>query len=173
MPATRSSDALVGATFASAHVFIEEGTDADTGYTCTNDQGSDVVGTDDLVFGIFSRLGFGVAPVGLRAANAEGTSPAASRANHEHARDLPKQETIAAEVITNTDTVMADALDFDPIDVLDVSLTLNGLRQDQGAGLDYTLGGVGNRDITWLADTGTAINMKASDGVKAKYSVQQ
>ena len=43
---------------ASAYTWVEEGTDnADTGWHCTNDQGSDVVGTDVLVFSQFSGAG--------------------------------------------------------------------------------------------------------------------
>jgi hypothetical protein len=57
VPATRTADAAVGESFAGAHVFVEEGTDADIGFVCTNDQGSDVVGTDDLIFVPFSGSG--------------------------------------------------------------------------------------------------------------------
>lgn len=55
--ATRSTDFAVAATVAGSHVFVEEGTDADAGFVCTNNQGSDVVGTDDLVFVQFSGAG--------------------------------------------------------------------------------------------------------------------
>jgi hypothetical protein len=53
-PAVRSDDAQAGDSFAGAAVFVEEGTDADSGYVCTNNQGADVVGTDDLVFSQFT-----------------------------------------------------------------------------------------------------------------------
>jgi hypothetical protein len=47
-PMARTDDAAVGAVFANASMFVERGTDADTFYTCTNDSGSDVIGTDAL-----------------------------------------------------------------------------------------------------------------------------
>jgi len=51
----------VGAFF----VFVEEGTDDNKGFVCTNDKGSDVVGTDDLVFVQFSSAGAVTAGAGL------------------------------------------------------------------------------------------------------------
>ena len=51
----RSSDFAVGANVASSYTFVEEGlSQADQAFLCTNNQGSDVVGTDILVFTIFS-----------------------------------------------------------------------------------------------------------------------
>lgn len=55
---TRASDLDTGANAASAFVFVEEGdVNADSGWTCTNDQGSDVVGTDGLTWVQFSGAG--------------------------------------------------------------------------------------------------------------------
>jgi hypothetical protein len=54
-PAVRTADAQAGALFESVAIFISEGTvDADTAYVCTNDAGSDVVGTNPLTFVAFS-----------------------------------------------------------------------------------------------------------------------
>jgi hypothetical protein len=61
----RSDDAQTGESFAGVHVFIEEGTDADSGYVCSNDQGADIVGTHDLVFVQFTGLGQVTAGTGL------------------------------------------------------------------------------------------------------------
>ncbi len=171
-PAVRTANAQVGAFFRGAHVFILEGTDADTAYSCDNDEGSDVVGTDDLVFTIYSRLGFGEAPVALGAANAEGSSGKASRANHVHKRDTPITKFVTTESVINNDTVLTDTLDVDVLDPAGVIADLNGLIQDQGAGLDYILSGAGNKTVTWLADTGTAINMKTSDALRFHYPSQ-
>ena len=50
----RSADYATGDAVASTSMFIEEGTvNADTSYTCTNDAGSDIVGTDALVYAQF------------------------------------------------------------------------------------------------------------------------
>ena len=46
-------------------VFVEEGTDDNKGFVCTNDSGSDVIGTDDLVFAQFSGAGTIVAGTGM------------------------------------------------------------------------------------------------------------
>lgn len=46
--ATRSADAAAGSSFANAAVFVEQGNSADTAWVCTNDSGSDVIGTDAL-----------------------------------------------------------------------------------------------------------------------------
>ena len=79
------------------------------------------------------------------------------------------QEPIAAENITGTDTALAVPLSNAPKTTADVELHLNGIFQEQGAGKDYTLGGVGNRTITWLASSGTAVDMKSSDELTATY----
>jgi len=65
VPAVRTDDAQVGDTFAGAFLFVEEGTDADTGWVCTNDQGSDVIGTDALTFTQFSGAGAIIAGTGM------------------------------------------------------------------------------------------------------------
>ncbi len=53
--ATRSTDCAVGDGMAAHVVVVEEGTaNGDKAFLCTNDQGSDVVGTDGLTFVLFS-----------------------------------------------------------------------------------------------------------------------
>ncbi len=55
---TRAADFDTGYTAAGAFLFVEEGTvNGDNGLVCTNNQGSDVVGTDTLVFSQFSGAG--------------------------------------------------------------------------------------------------------------------
>lgn len=65
VPATRATDWPVGYSAAGAFVFVEEGTDADSGFVCTNNGGADVTGTDDLVFSQFSGAGQITAGTGL------------------------------------------------------------------------------------------------------------
>ena len=79
---------------------------------------------------------------------------------------IPRQEFLTAENITGTDTSLTDTLNNIPISDVSVELYLNGLIQEQGAGLDYTISGT---TITWLASTGTAINMIADDKLTVVY----
>lgn len=62
---TRASDAAISDTFAGVFLFVEEGTNADEGFVCTNDTGTDVVGTNDLTFTQFSGAGAVIAGDGL------------------------------------------------------------------------------------------------------------
>lgn len=78
----------------------------------------------------------------------------------------PRQEQIATEVITGTDTALSATLSFTPVSAASVILSFNGIVQDQGAGLDYTISGT---TITWLASTGTAVNMDTGDGISVAY----
>lgn len=77
-----------------------------------------------------------------------------------------RQETVTAENTGAADVVLADTLDFAPLTPESVLLTLNGVAQVQGAGADYTIAG---QTITWLAGTGTAVAMLASDTLRAYY----
>lgn len=55
---TRADDLPTGSAAANIYLFIEEGTlNADTGWVCTNNTGSDVVGTAGLTFVKFSSAG--------------------------------------------------------------------------------------------------------------------
>lgn len=63
---TRATDLASGSSAAATAVFIQEGTVyADTGWTCTSDAGSDVVGTNSLTFTQFTGAGAITAGVGL------------------------------------------------------------------------------------------------------------
>ena len=82
---------------------------------------------------------------------------------------IPIQENIATQNITGTDTALTALLTQAPDAVAGVRLFLNGVLQEQGATKDYTLGGTGNRTITWLANTGTAVDMETTDVLTAVY----
>jgi hypothetical protein len=48
---------------------------------------------------------------------------------------------------------------------------LNGILKRQGIGLDYTVGvGTNGVEITWLANSGTAVDMDTSDILTVVYS---
>jgi hypothetical protein len=76
------------------------------------------------------------------------------------------QEVVTTQNITGTDTALTDTLNATPDPAASVSLYLNGVLQQQGAGFDYTLSGT---TITWLASTGTAVDMETTDTLVATY----
>ncbi len=78
----------------------------------------------------------------------------------------PTQEDIATEVITGTDTALSATLVSTPVSNLSLKLALNGVLQRQGATFDYT---VSSQTITWLASTGTAVDMDTGDELIAFY----
>ena len=86
---------------------------------------------------------------GLKWAAAEDASP-----------DVERQESVTTEVVNNADVALADTLNFLPKNDASVSLFLNGVHQEQGAGADYTISG---QTITWLASSGTAVRMDTND----------
>ena len=55
---SRAADFAAGASEAGAFTFVEQGTvNGDNGFVCTSDKGSDVVGTNNIVFSQFSGAG--------------------------------------------------------------------------------------------------------------------
>lgn len=80
--------------------------------------------------------------------------------------EIQRQEVVATQAITGTDTAITDTLDNTPTSILSVKLFLNGLLQKQGATFDYTLSGT---TLTWLASSGTAVDMDTSDELRAVY----
>lgn len=76
------------------------------------------------------------------------------------------QEELTSEVITGTDTTLADTLSRTPVSASSVKLYLNGILQTQGVGKDYISSGT---NILWLANTGTAVDMDADDVIVVDY----
>ncbi len=81
---------------------------------------------------------------------------------------IARQELVTTQNITGTDTVLTDVLGFLPASNASVRLFLNGVFQQQGVGADYTVSGTA---ITWLALTGTAVDMTTGDILVAAYGV--
>jgi hypothetical protein len=82
--------------------------------------------------------------------------------------NTPQQEPVTTETITGSDTAIADVLDNIPIVTLSLNLFLNGVRQKQGATFDYTVND-STGAITWLASSGTAVDMETTDTLDASY----
>lgn len=80
--------------------------------------------------------------------------------------DVPNQEGVTTQNITGSDTALTDTLDNTPVSNASVALYLNGVHQEQGATKDYTISG---STITWLASSGTAVDMETTDTLVAKY----
>ena len=84
---SRATDMPAASSAAGVSVFIEEGTtNADTGWLCTTDAPSDVVGTDNLTFGQFSGTPLSTTPpVNVtKAAASAGSATEAARQDHKH-----------------------------------------------------------------------------------------
>lgn len=215
----RSADMPIATEARGVRVWIEEGSvDGDRLYSCSNNEGADVVGTDGLTFGLIgagSPRGAGAGLVlnandidmanadgsltitadnvevgvlqtdaqhGVRgggtqhadviAAGADGFMTGADKTKIDgitagaEPNDTENQETVTTQAITGTDTAVTDTLDNVPISNASVQLFLNGLLQRQGAGNDYT---ISSQTITWLASTGTAVDMETTDTLDAVY----
>lgn len=78
----------------------------------------------------------------------------------------PQQEELASQVITGADTALVATLSATPVSFASLRLYLNGVFQVQGAGNDYTIAGT---TITWLASTGTAVDMDTADEIIVVY----
>lgn len=223
---SRAADAPTGAEARGWRVWIEEGSvDGDRLYACSNNEGSDIVGTDGLTFGLIgagSPRGAGVGlnlngndleivsadgslvaaagdlKIGTLVAGATGDASHGTRAGgtlHADAvasgadgfmtgsdkqklddidtgaevNDTPQQEAVTTETITGSDTALADALNNTPLaSAASLNLYLNGVHQKQGAGFDYTVV-ASTGVITWLASTGTAVDMETTDTLDAYY----
>lgn len=83
----------------------------------------------------------------------------------------PVNEAITAQNITGTDTALTDTLSYEPMDAGTgyMLLFLNGILQKRGAGNDYTVSGT---TITWLASSGTAVDLDTSDMIEVLYTSQ-
>lgn len=77
-----------------------------------------------------------------------------------------RQEFVTAQNVTGADTALTDTLDNVPVSNLSVRLYLNGVLQAQGVGRDYTVSG---QTVTWLANTGTAVDLEATDEIIVVY----
>lgn len=79
-------------------------------------------------------------------------------------------ERVVTENVVGADTTLADALAYEPVSDASVSVYLNGQHQEQGVGKDYVIDhGTTPPKITWLALTGTAVDMDTSDVLVVNY----
>jgi len=79
------------------------------------------------------------------------------------------QEDYVANVITGTDTNLTNPAANLPIKSLQsFRLYMNGILQQEGAGNDYTVV-LATGVVTWLANTGTAVDLDANDTMTYVY----
>jgi len=142
-----------------------------------NADGSIVVGADDVQVGILATdaqhgvRGGGTQHADVIAAGADGFMTGADKTKLNGVStgatvNTPQQERVTTEAVTGSDTALADTLAQTPISNSAVVLFFNGVQQIQGAGEDYTISG---STITWLASTGTAVDMTTGDDLVAVY----
>ena len=68
----------------------------------------------------------------------------------------------------STDFSFATTLGFKPLSSDDVHLRLNGLWQKEGTGNDFSIN-ISTKVITWLAGTGTGVDLAVSDEIIVYY----
>jgi hypothetical protein len=150
-PATRAGDMPASSTAFGINFYVAAGaTYGDMHFAVTSGPGSDTIGTDALAVQL---MGPYTASGGINISSAGAVSV-----------DAVKEE-ITTQVITGTDTAITDTLASTPATGT-LNLYLNGVHQVEGAGKDYTVSGT---TITWLASSGTAVDMDGSDVLEAKY----
>lgn len=108
---------------------------------------------------------FTATAVGLANANAEGSSAALSRADHAHQRDIARTVMVAITSSVSIDSGLP-AFAYTPITSSGVIVYLNGLIQFPGSGHDYTIAG---DTITWLAGSGTAVDLATNDELLVSF----
>jgi len=142
-----------------------------------NADGSMVINADDIQVGVLATdaqhgvRGGGTQHANAVAAGAAGFMTGADKTKLDNIEtgataEIFRQEAVTTETITNTDTALSDTLNNTPKSDASLVLALNGIQQKQGAGFDYSISG---STITWLASTGTAVNMKTTDTLDATY----
>lgn len=82
---------------------------------------------------------------------------------------IPYQEELTPENIVGADVSLTDTLSVPVDNPATVKIYLNKLFQVQGPGRDYQITGTDNNTILWLAGTGTAVDMSASDELVVVY----
>ena len=80
---------------------------------------------------------------------------------------LGKKEAIAG-VNVSTDFEFPETLAFKPLSTGDVDLFVNGIVQTEGVAKDYTVN-IATKKITWLAGTGTAVDLTTLDEIIVFY----
>ena len=175
----RPSD-FVDGTFAAANfLFVQKGNQyADTGWLCTNDSGTDVVGTDDLAWTVFTSTG----SAGLAGGDLDGSYPnpqVVAVTDEDGDRfaiaDLTDGEFIFVQggevrssaagawfedVFTAAPGQTVFTLAAEPVDSESFQLTVNGVKYEND---QYTLIGT---TVTWL---NVEFSMDGGETVLAKY----
>lgn len=121
----RASDMAATSAAANDAMFISEGTaNADTAWVCTNDSGSDIVGTDALVFVQFSSVTAGITTIALEGgatgANiiSSGTGPTALL------RGILGESGVLTAAVSGDDVVVSvDALGIDTAKIANDAIT--------------------------------------------------
>ena len=138
---TRADDYAASDTVAGTFMFVEEGTQADSGWVCTNNGGSDVVGTDALAYAQFSGAGQVTAGTGLTKSGndiriGDGTVEARGGINF-------TADDIAANVDDSTIEVSSNALQVKDDGITGAKLAAavagEGLKQDGSGNLDVDI----------------------------------
>lgn len=145
----RSNDAASGTTFASVIIFVQKGTqNKDTSWLCTNDSGSDIIGTDPLNMQLLTSAD------GVTNSNTS-VDNAIAIFNGVDGKKIKSTNTIIG---TNGDLIMNGTNAY--IDLPDISAPSN-----PGNGLGRLYKKTGNDGLFWKPDlVGTEVDLTASGG---------
>lgn len=138
-PPTRAADMAAGTGAANAAMFVEQGTTlADTAWVCTDDTGSDVVGTDVLAFIQFASVVAGITTIALGGAATgatpiiSGTGPTATLRGF-----IGESGVLTAALSTDDIIYSLDALGVDTGKIADDAIT--EAKLDQGVANLYRI----------------------------------
>lgn len=143
-----------------------------------NADGSLVVNANDMLVGVLATdaqhgvRGGGTQHADVIAAGADGFMTGSDKTKLDgitagaDPNPTVNDEAVTTQVITGSDTAITDTLNATPSPANSLELYLNGVHQEEGAGNDYTLA---TATITWLASSGTAVDMDTTDTLRAHY----
>ena len=162
----RAADFAAGAAEAGAFTFVEQGTvNGDNGFVCTSDKGSDIVGTNNIVFSQFSGAGQITAGSGLTKSG-NTLNVAVDDSSIEISSDALQ---VKASGITNAmlaGSIANGKLANSTISGVALGSNLNSLSGGNGISMSSYNGSSAVSDLTINLD-GTSLSV-SSDGLKVK-----
>jgi hypothetical protein len=158
---TRSTDLDTGSSAAGVFTFIEKGTvNADIGYICSSNSGSDVVGTDSLTFVQFSSAGVVEAGTGLTKTG----NILSVNASQTQITSVGSLTSLSTGTITGTSATFSSTLGVTSSATFSSTVGVSGLLTASN-GFTSTLGSTSLGATTIGAITGTSATFSTTVGI--------